>query len=237
MSDKRRYHPKAVYECKKIAKRFGLRLVKTHWPFTDYKERRGVKKKDMDYILFSGKKGRQYEKNWVRLKTYIPFFDEERKEMDDVSTFLCSCISLAGEEKFTYAPFPFMEQVLKAMEALTQAYASERETLLALRESGSTWGPLEESINKVVFESDPMNIAIGANEYEYFDVVYDVVEQLPQLENEEALIPVVWGVFYKYFEDSAGEVESYRSLSEKIWALWVSHKESAETDSVESDTE
>lgn len=235
MSDKRRYHPKAVYECKKIAKRFGLRLARAHFPFTDYKERRKIKKKDMDYILFVGKKRMRYEKNWIRLRTYKPFCDPENYEMDDVSTFLSYCISLAGDEKFTYAPYPFMEHRLKAIEALTQSYASERETFLALSES--TWGPLEERINKVVFESDPMKISIGVNEYEYINIVADVVEQLPQLEDEEALITVVWGVFDKCFEGIAGEAESYRSLSEKIWALWVNHRDSAETESVESDTD
>lgn len=81
-------HPKAVFECKKIAKKFGFRLV-------DKKKRLKTKgrPRSVDYVLYESKKGKNQIYVYTNFKTYEFFYNEETYECDDVTGFYFICKS------------------------------------------------------------------------------------------------------------------------------------------------
>ena len=71
-----RNNPKAVWMCKKIAKKYGLRLVR--------------ESKDV-YLLYKGKKGNNIALICGRFQTHEYYYDFETDKMDDVTRFTFYC--------------------------------------------------------------------------------------------------------------------------------------------------
>jgi hypothetical protein len=76
------------------------------------------------------------------------------------------------------------------------------------------------SIERLLFEEDPININFGSNEDEYRAEAETITLRLPEAADEGQLLRIVHEEFVWWFgDDTAGSVDRYESPASKIWSL------------------
>ncbi len=81
---------------------------------------------------------------------------------------------------------------------------------------------LTAQVSRVLFDADPIGIAVGPNVDEYDVEAREIVARMPGVRTGEELRSLVHQVFVAFFDDgTAGPPDRYTSIADQIWALWA----------------
>lgn len=86
---------------------------------------------------------------------------------------------------------------------------------------GDDSGDLISRVAEVLFVADPIGINLESNVDEYRPEAEAIVSRLPEAASQSELQRVVHEEFVRWFTiETAGPIERYRSVAERIWKLW-----------------
>jgi len=81
---------------------------------------------------------------------------------------------------------------------------------------------LAKQMSEIFFRHDPMGIAYEEyqNYDEYDSEVSTILPRLVTASNETDVVIIVHEEFVRWFQESAGEKETYVAIAKEIWVLW-----------------
>ena len=89
----------------------------------------------------------------------------------------------------------------------------------------SDYRELYDSVSKILFTHDPIEINFETNDDEYEPEVSTILPRLKNCNSVTDVLIVIHEEFTKWFdEDTAGGKERYEQIAEEIWELWQNRK-------------
>ncbi|MDN6021058.1 MAG: hypothetical protein L0I06_02760 [Acidipropionibacterium jensenii] len=76
-------------------------------------------------------------------------------------------------------------------------------------------------VSRILFDADPIGIAVEPHVDEYDSEADEIIDRLPDAQDAADTRSLVHQVFVTWFDDQiAGPEDRYTSIADQIWALW-----------------